>query len=105
MPATTINDDGVVFPDGSIQGSAGPAQTGPTGGMILPSGSTAERNAPQNGEKYLRFNEDLGILELYDGSSWVSAGTLGSTSNGYGTRTVSTSEPTGGADGDIWYVV
>jgi hypothetical protein len=27
------------------------------------------------------------------------------TSNGYGTRTVSTSAPTGGADGDIWYVV
>lgn len=27
------------------------------------------------------------------------------TSNGYGTRTVSTSAPTGGADGDIWYRV
>jgi hypothetical protein len=27
------------------------------------------------------------------------------TSNGYGTRTVSTSTPTGGADGDIWYRV
>ena len=28
-----------------------------------------------------------------------------STSNGYGTRTVSTGAPTGGADGDIWYQV
>jgi hypothetical protein len=28
-----------------------------------------------------------------------------STSNGYGTRTVSTSAPTGGSDGDIWYRV
>jgi hypothetical protein len=27
------------------------------------------------------------------------------TSNGYGTRTISTAQPTGGADGDIWYVV
>jgi len=27
------------------------------------------------------------------------------TSNGYGTRTVSTSAPTGGVDGDIWYQV
>lgn len=29
--------------------------------------------------------------------------TLTSTSNGYGTRTVSTSDPSGGSDGDIWY--
>jgi hypothetical protein len=29
--------------------------------------------------------------------------TLGT--NGNGTRTVSTSQPTGGSDGDIWYVV
>jgi hypothetical protein len=27
----------------------------------------------------------------------------GSTSNGFGTRTVSTGDPTGGSDGDIWY--
>ena len=31
--------------------------------------------------------------------------TLTSTSNGYGTRTVSTSDPSGGSDGDIWYKV
>jgi len=29
--------------------------------------------------------------------------TLTSTSNGYGTKTVSTSAPSGGSDGDIWY--
>jgi hypothetical protein len=31
--------------------------------------------------------------------------TLTSSSNGYGTRTVSTSSPSGGSDGDIWYKV
>jgi hypothetical protein len=31
--------------------------------------------------------------------------TLTSSSNGYGTRTVSTSNPSGGSDGDIWYKV
>jgi len=31
--------------------------------------------------------------------------TLTSTSNGYGTRTVSTSDPSGGVNGDIWYKV
>ena len=31
--------------------------------------------------------------------------TLTSTSNGFGTRTVSTSQPSGGSNGDIWYVV
>jgi hypothetical protein len=30
---------------------------------------------------------------------------IDSTSNGYGVRTVSTSSPTGGNDGDIWYKV
>jgi hypothetical protein len=29
--------------------------------------------------------------------------TIASDSNGYGTRTVSSSSPTGGSDGDIWY--
>lgn len=31
--------------------------------------------------------------------------TLTSSSNGYGTRTISTSNPSGGSDGDIWYKV
>lgn len=30
---------------------------------------------------------------------------IATTSNGYGTRTVSTSSPSGGSDGDIWYKV
>lgn len=30
---------------------------------------------------------------------------IASDSNGYGTRTVSTSSPTGGSDGDMWFVV
>jgi len=37
----------------------------------------------------------------------VTAGSISieSTSNGFGTRTVSTSAPSGGSDGDIWYKV
>lgn len=31
--------------------------------------------------------------------------TLTSTSNGYGTKTISTVNPSGGTDGDIWYKV
>jgi hypothetical protein len=30
---------------------------------------------------------------------------IASTSNGYGTRYVSTAAPTGGSDGDIWYQI
>tara|TARA_A100001035_G_scaffold62680_1_gene47502 strand:+ start:1012 stop:1272 length:261 start_codon:yes stop_codon:yes gene_type:complete len=37
------------------------------------------------------------------GSVVSDAGTLGS--NGNGSRTVSTSDPSGGSDGDVWYKV
>jgi len=30
---------------------------------------------------------------------------IAATSNGYGNRTISAAQPTGGADGDIWYVI
>ena len=45
------------------------------------------------------------------GGSWSTAGTIGSANavsigtNSYGARTVSTSNPAGGSDGDIWYKV
>lgn len=43
-------------------------------------------------------------------ASNISSGTIpnarfSSSSNAYGTRTVSTSDPTGGSDGDVWYKV
>lgn len=37
--------------------------------------------------------------------SGAAASVSGATSNGFGTRTVSTSDPSGGSDGDIWYKV
>jgi hypothetical protein len=37
------------------------------------------------------------------GSAGSAGYVTGTTSNGYGTRTISTSAPTGGSDGDIWY--
>ena len=53
----------------------------------------------------------LGVTAL-DGTgatgTWpisITGVTTNTASNGYGTRTVSTSTPTGGADGDIWYRV
>jgi hypothetical protein len=33
----------------------------------------------------------------------VTSAKMASTTNGYGTRTVSTSDPSGGSDGDVWY--
>jgi hypothetical protein len=42
-----------------------------TGGMRLPSGTTAERNPNANG--YLRYNTELGIFEGYANGSWQTA--------------------------------
>lgn len=50
----------------------------------------------------------FGIIRV-DGTSLVTVTTgvvaIASSSNGYGVRTISTSAPSGGADGDIWYQV
>ena len=39
-----------------------------TGGVKLPTGTTAERNPNTNG--YVRYNTDLGVFEGYAGGSW-----------------------------------
>lgn len=39
--------------------------------------------------------------KINDGA--VTSAKMATTTNGYGTRTVSTSAPTGGSDGDVWY--
>jgi len=62
--------------------------------------------ADANGAVKLYFDnskklETISIGVTVSGSLVSSAGTLGS--NGNGTRTVSSSSPTGGVDGDIWY--
>ena len=50
----------------------------------------------------------FGIIRV-DGTSLVTVTTgvvaIAVSSNGYGVRTISTSAPSGGADGDIWYQV
>ncbi len=40
-------------------------------------------------------------IKIEDGA--VTSAKMGTTTNGYGTRTVSTSDPSGGSDGDVWY--
>jgi hypothetical protein len=42
-----------------------------TGGMRLPTGTTAQRNPNING--YLRYNSELGIFEGYANGSWQTA--------------------------------
>jgi uncharacterized membrane protein YfcA len=41
------------------------------------------------------------VAMLFGGTQTTPA--VSSTSNGFGTRTVSTSAPSGGSDGDVWY--
>ena len=60
----------------------------------------------------LSVNSQAGALSLTAGSGITATTTTGSIAlaptsgyNGYGARTVSTSAPSGGADGDIWYQV
>jgi hypothetical protein len=49
------------------------SKTSDTGSAILPSGTTAQRDAvPDTG--YLRFNETLGKPEVYNGTAWGSVG-------------------------------
>jgi len=44
-----------------------------TKGIIVPKGSTAQRNsAPESGE--IRYNTDLNVMEIYNGSAWGSMG-------------------------------
>lgn len=40
-------------------------------------------------------------IKIEDGA--VTSAKMGTTTNGFGTRTVSTSDPSGGSDGDVWY--
>src|SRR6056300_1987211 len=44
-----------------------------TKGIIVPKGSTAQRNSsPESGE--IRYNTDLNVMEIYNGSAWGSMG-------------------------------
>ena len=46
-------------------------------------------------------NGAVETAKINDGA--VTSAKMATTTNGYGTRTVSTSDPSGGSDGDIWY--
>lgn len=52
-----------------------------------------------------RTNLDVPARDGTDATGSWNISISNATSNGYGTRTVSTSTPTGGTDGDIWYQV
>lgn len=47
-------------------------------GITIPYGTTAQRTA-NAGEGAIRFNTDLGNLELYNGTAWLPVGVLNST--------------------------
>lgn len=49
------------------------ATTG-TGSLIVPAGTTAERDASPGTDKLLRFNTETGQYEGYNGSEWVPVG-------------------------------
>lgn len=86
----------------------------------LGSASTATTQVTTDSSKLLattEFVQAVTISRLSTGTALVATtasfattsnyaySVIGTTSNGYGTRTVSYSSPTGGSDGDIWYQI
>jgi hypothetical protein len=79
-----------------------------TAGNVLTSNGTAWASTALNLSTYaLAATTVTGTGGLTGGGDLSTNRTISiaSTSNGYGTRTVSTGSPTGGSDGDIWYKV
>lgn len=79
-----------------------------TAGNVLTSNGTAWASTALNLSAYaLATTTVTGTGGLTGGGDLSTNRTISiaSTSNGYGTRTVSTGSPTGGSDGDIWYKV
>lgn len=75
-----------------LNNTGSPATLAPSSGNIHLGGTTRASLVLQNGE---------GIFLACNGSGWYPAGVL--PSNAHGTRTVSTANPSGGVDGDVWY--
>lgn len=112
MASTTIEDSGVVFPDATVQSTAGlplsgGTLTGPvegvtadplsrdgtlatteyadnaddvslsrvrtseTGSLIVPGGTNSERDTPEPGYFYFRFNTDSSTWEGWNGTQWA----------------------------------
>jgi hypothetical protein len=81
-----------------VQGSAaidGIVGTSPTGGIIIPSGTTAQQPTGQIG--MVRFNTSSSTLEMYNGANWISIGGVSATGgtvtnvSGYTIHTFTTS--------------
>jgi len=49
----------------------------------------------------LAQSDIVDTAQIVDGA--VTSAKMDTTTNGFGTRTVSTSDPSGGSDGDVWY--
>jgi hypothetical protein len=84
--------------------------TSPTGGIIIPSGTTAQQPTGQTG--MLRFNTTLGRLQVYDGTNWIVVGNISATGgtvtyvDGYTIHTFTSSDTfTVYTSGDVEYLV
>lgn len=115
---TAIYDDAKAYTDTSAT-AAVTAHTGASTGAhaataisFSPTGLVAATNvqtaiAEVDSEKVAKTTTITAGAGLTGGGDLSANRTLAiaTTSNGYGTRTVSTSAPTGGSDGDVWYQV
>lgn len=63
------SSDNVIWTVDSVSELTLSYRTSPTGSLIVPVGSTGQRDAiPQIG--YMRWNSTLGVPEIYNGSAW-----------------------------------
>ena len=74
-----------------------------TDAFALPTGTSGQRPTATNG--MLRFNTTNTAVEAYFSSSWNALATLDYVNEVKTNITVSTSDPSGGSDGDLWLKV
>jgi hypothetical protein len=84
--------------------------TSPTGGIIIPSGTTAQQ--PNGVTGMLRFNTTLGRLQVYNGTNWIVVGNISATggtvtyADGYTIHTFTSSDTfTVYTSGDVEYLM
>lgn len=72
-----------------------------SGATTLVASGSSFPTSPVIGTEFYKTTSPIG-LHIYDGDSWeISAGGGGTPSN----VTISTLDPSGGVDGDIWYKI
>jgi len=89
-----IGNSGGTYTVGSLSTGSGISITTGSGSIQIANSGVLSLAVSNSGSS-ISLNSSTGTLTL----------TFGSSSNAYGTRYVSTSAPSGGADGDIWYRV